>query len=110
MKTKQPKRAWKWPESAPFLTPDDICHREMYGPNETHCLIGWKVEVMGFRDIGGFKLYRAIRRAGRIAAGQIGMYNDDPKNSKAKIAEVWNKAMRLLGYRRRGNIFVKAKR
>jgi hypothetical protein len=33
-------------------------------------------------------------------------FNDNPLNPRRLLAEVWAKAMRRLGYRKRGDVFV----
>lgn len=94
------KRQYKWPKSAPFLTAIDIFKGSYDGPNETHCLRGWSISVGS-----GGKISNAMEKI--VPRGALIAFNDDRKNSKSKIAAVWNKAVRSLGYVKRGKIFVK---
>ncbi len=88
-----------WPESVPVLTAKDI-HRGGYdGPNGTHCLLGHARSRFGrFQWYGGAveaALIDAVHDAGGLS---VASFNDDPTNAKTAIANVWNKAMRSLGY------------
>ena len=89
----------EWPESVPVLTAKDI-HRGGYdGPGGSHCLLGHarKCGLWGIGEQDG-AFIDAMKEHVTGAYIKIHEFNDDPANSRRKIASAWNKAMRSLGY------------
>ncbi len=87
-----------WPESVPVLTAGDIC-RNHFGCGKKHCLLGWRGIVFGpASNPLGISAREAIDRVLPSKWPTPARFNDDPENSTASIAEVWNEAMRSLGY------------
>ncbi len=84
-----------WPESVPVLTADDFCRGRYHGPNGTHCLAGHALAIKGTGPVL-WDILEAIRD--EAGCRRVPAFNDNPRNSKAKLARVWNRAMRKLGY------------
>ena len=84
------------PQTVPVLTAEHLCRKRFNGPDGTHCLRWWIREVFPY----------AQDRARALAALQdecgvgdfLTVFNDNPRNSKAKIAAAWNRAVDRLGY------------
>lgn len=91
-----------WPESVPVLTAEDIHRGSYHGPDETHCLYGWCMEVCGHSEKRDLWNGSVAQRLGAELQKTIGpgwmvsRFND--RNPPAKVAEVWNATMRRLGY------------
>lgn len=92
----------KWPKSVPVLEASDI-HRGWFdGPNGTHCLQGWIKAVFPYgKDGSGYstrmRVVHALMKAGNVRyEGNLTGFNDT--SPKAVVAQVWNEAMRTLGY------------
>jgi hypothetical protein len=92
----------KMPETVPVLTAKNIHRGGMHGPNDTHCLIGWKTLAFPIAH----QYHKATAPLEEACGGWLPSFNDNRRNSKAKVASAWNRAMVKLGYRRRGNRFV----
>jgi hypothetical protein len=95
------------PKEVPALTAGDMHKGSLRSANgKKLCLVGW-----GDLTFADGHDWCAARKAIQDAAGVphvafISRFNDRPDIPKAKLAAVWNKAMRLLGYVRRGKKFV----
>ncbi len=89
-----------WPHTVPVLTGRDICRGNFTSDTGSqHCLRGWVMDV--FQNREGEKLaIKAIRDAMPSTHKKDGImsFNDDQSVPKSKIAAVWNRAMRELGY------------
>lgn len=88
------------PDEVPVLTSHHFCRGRFNGPNETHCLEGWIIQVFGSRYlIPGETARNAIEnQVGSSGLWSIHKFNDDRRNSKRRLAQVWNRAMASLGY------------
>lgn len=103
-----------YPETVPRLTADDIC-RDRYGASGgQHCLVGWlNLSIWGHEstpgrdDEGEHVAHSEMAKAilDEVAAAGLSIrekavhsVNDDRRNSKAALAEVFNRAMVKLGY------------
>lgn len=79
-----------WPKTVPVLTADDI-HKGTADSvdGKRHCLWGWKWCIFS-----GPEFLRASDAMHKYTGGKcITDFNDSTKNSKTKIAQVWNRAM-----------------
>jgi len=86
----------KWPESVPVLTADDMYRGRFTSPcGQKHCLLGW-VYAIFTNPVASVRSFRAIELVS--GSENIASLNDDPNNSEAKIAQIWNDAMHELGY------------
>jgi hypothetical protein len=85
-----------YPVEVPILSARDICRGSEDGPRGTHCLIGWSKTVFGCDNDEEYVCKRTIREV--IGRNSIALFNDDPSNTKQRIATVWNLVMRDLGY------------
>lgn len=88
------------PKTVPVLTARKMHKGNYDGPRGTHCLLGWKFEA-GLRDPRWWESVRCaasdLLRTDVPYPSIVGI-NDSPKNSKALLARIWNRAMRKLGY------------
>ena len=80
----------------PFLVAEDMCHGAMTGPDDTHCLIGWvaKLDPKGDHGLLNAVRFACLEREG--AYRSVGASNDS--HTLAENANLWNLAMRSLGY------------
>lgn len=88
--------ATDWPDSVPVLTAKDIHRGTWDGPDGTHCLLGHGRQL----NVASHKAWSELVHALDEATGKQGIaeFNDDLSNSATQIANVWNRAMRSLGY------------
>ena len=82
------------PQTVPVLTAEHICRKRFNGPDGMHCLRGWRIAV--FDNV-------TSRTVDAVLLEECGgiypiIFNGNSRNSKAKIAAVWNRAMDRLGY------------
>ena len=80
-----------WPTKVPILDARDICRGRAF-QGEKRCLLGWTAE-----SFGGVEVSR-VRRLLQEECGYEPTFNDNQENSLRKIANVWNRVMRKLGY------------
>jgi hypothetical protein len=95
------------PKRLPVLAAKDICRGYYDGPNGTHCLLGWARQ---WGEAGDAFIIPAL--SSQIHPGQrlIAMFNDDIDVPKSRVAAVWNRAAKSLGYVRRGSWWTLPKR
>lgn len=87
-----------WPKVVPILTSKDMYKGLEDGPCGTHCVIGWS--LFTFKEYKHrVKVERLIAKELNISVHSICDINDSPRTSKQKMADVWNKVMRKLGYK-----------
>ena len=109
------------PKFVPVLEVSDICRGSFNGPNGCHCLGGWITEILrGEPDLQGkwdrsIELCNQFHDAVIMECESMGLkvsvvdgrrpprpcvvdYNDNKRNSRAKLAEAFNRGMRKLGY------------
>ncbi len=82
-----------WPESVPVLSEDDIYKGKLNGPDNMHCLVGWRdvtFRCHKCRIESSSELYDVI--------GTLSMAGFNDSHTKAESAKVWNQAMANLGY------------
>ena len=85
-----------------LLSASDIFKGSINGPNDTHCLIGWRNLVFNRGYQCSHDATIAIRQAIKEAcpnstSDDIIMFNDG-KATRSLIARVWNRAMYLIGF------------
>ena len=85
-----------WPKKVPILSTRDIYHGDFNGPSGNHCIGGWL--DCTFEDDRSFRsAMRSVRKTARLSPkSDIIEWND--RSAKRRIAAVWNRAMRKLGY------------
>ena len=92
----------KWPEFVPVLEARDFCRRVLSDSKGRHCLLGWVLDV--FDDTKKNTVNDAIRKEISTKRGWIRNYDasitlyNDGESSKQTLANVFNAAMRKLGY------------
>jgi hypothetical protein len=93
------------PKEVPALTAADMLKGGTVSDDgKRRCLVGWEFEV--FRNSLD-PCRSALSQAAEIGADvSLAKFNDRPDVPPSKLAAVWNKAMQLLGYVRRGKKFV----
>ena len=94
----------EWPETALVLTGADFC-RGKFTDGECHCLVGWCGVVFGGSGRGCHlytQTYKALLKECEIECGFclgfVSCFNDDPTNSLATLARVWNRFIARLSY------------
>jgi hypothetical protein len=102
-----------WPETVPVLTKRDMYKFKMNGPNGEHCLLGWRNEVFGDNELGAYNgqsiawdVYEKLSEVCREKWGykcEVGpdrtvINANDRLATYDEAAEIWNEAMRRLGY------------
>lgn len=83
----------------PVLESDDICRGMFSGENKTHCLAGWIRTISKNWETRNFinhLVLDEIQKDGRH--NSIVGFNDDSKTDKRKIARLFNRVMRKLGF------------
>jgi hypothetical protein len=91
------------PKEVPALTEKDMLKGGIISADSTkRCLVGWWAASLRAERVG----YEALRQATGKPTVRLVDFNDRPGVSLSNLAAVWNKAMRLLGYVRRGKKFV----
>ena len=85
----------EWPKEVPILTAKDICRRWLKLPTkqEVRCLLGWTFDIFGM----GQEMIIVEKLLAKRCRKPIDEFNDDPKNSKTKIAQIWNDTMKEMG-------------
>lgn len=95
----------KWPETVPYLLPENMHPGSVGDPGQCMCLMQWVWRTLG--DNAGKS--EAIARAILVAAGRAAPPKEDPApavielndlggKTAAELACIWNKAMANLGY------------
>lgn len=101
----------KWPEEMPVLSGRDLHRGSLDGPRGTHCLIGWQInafdspsilnvtkEEKRFLDAVEYAAIQLGAEFGDPHSDDIAGFNDNPKNSKALLARIFNRASAICGY------------
>lgn len=85
----------QWPEEVEPLVAGDIWRCSNNGPDNTHCLLGWADTQFPDRKC-------AAEVVGKLAALVLPRYitgfADNPRNSKSKIAKLYNRMLVDIGY------------
>lgn len=92
----------EYPEVVPILTADDIVRGYRNPGQETHCLLGWNDAT--FTGTAHWYVEQELRKEVKDTPngnwrGDVAAFNDDYAVSKAKVAQLWNRVMRRLGYK-----------
>ena len=83
-----------WPEKVPILDESDLCRNVMHNRRVEHCLLGWKDEVFGILNYEESQVLLMLKN--EIGGGYVHEFND--REPLKKVAAVWNRVMRKLGY------------
>jgi len=92
------------PKKVPILSADDICRNTYWNDRGQKCLSQWVTTCGGnfdFRNALARKLLVNLRIAGlepRTTSPSIPTINDHGRNSKQKLAAVWNRTVKELGF------------
>lgn len=100
------------PETVPIIEADDVYKGNLYGPNYTSCLLGWKNRTFGTLNTCSAKadlllrkeILRTCKKNRRFkgwddwAQVSIPTFNDSSKTKKSTLARVWNRVMAKMGY------------
>lgn len=87
-----------WPKQVPVLEAKDIHKGDLSSKcGKKHCLVGWSREVFPFQN--RVKAIRQIRLVCRERFKEFSIpHVNDHRATKKQAAEIWNEAMRQLGY------------
>lgn len=93
----------KWPKTMPILNGNDMYHGALHGCcGKRHCLLGYSVLIGDgkqslLRNEIEKNIYRAIAEAKKgVILIYLSQFNDT--HSLRTNAQIWNRAMYLLGY------------
>ena len=93
----------KDPEFVPVVEANDFCRNKLDDSEGRHCLMGWVRHIFGVEY--PVAVIDAIKKEIEIKCDTtfmfnscIAQYNDDPINPLHDLADVFNAAMRKLGY------------
>lgn len=93
----------KWPKTMPILNGNDMYHGALHGCcGKRHCLLGYSVLIGDgkqslLRNEIEKNIYRAIAEAKKgVILIYLSRFNDT--HSLRTNAQIWNRAMYLLGY------------
>lgn len=94
------KKTNRMPRSLPILEREDFCKGRLTNGSR-HCTVGWMITAQLPRTL-------AVERVWHQAATEVGIKdgsltavytrNDHPTTTLAKLAEAWNRMVKLLGY------------
>lgn len=90
----------QWPNTVPILTADDFC-RGMSRCGSQLCLASWLTKTfpnVHARGEATAALFEEIKRFTNPVSVTLIRFNDNPRNSRQLLADVWNGAMKRLGY------------
>jgi len=92
----------KWPKTMPILNGNDMYHGELHSCcGKRHCLLGHSF-VVGAKTNSDVEnsILKAIRNAITEVVGTVDMmiYTFNDTHSLRTNAQIWNRAMYLLGY------------
>ena len=83
-----------WPEEVPVLTNENMCKGQLFYGDKA-CLVGWASKIFGTH--GPAKLTTVLATIKEeIKDKDIPGWNDS--HTHKQCADVWNKAMKTLGY------------
>ena len=91
----------RWPNTVPCnLSSHDMCRGALIGQGGTHCLMGWSSVVFKNDRKAELQARDIIRReiVNSSVYNSIICFNDSLEISLSRVANVWNRSMRKLGY------------
>lgn len=87
-----------WPKEVDVVEAKDICRRT-FELGSQHCIIGWLNHWFSTPGVSSRNYLKSRKVAQQIIGTDALMgWNDDTKNSKAKIARTLNEVTAALGY------------
>lgn len=85
-----------YPKTMPVLRASDFCRYSYSNDKGQHCLTGWLSLSLGKQP--DYVAHHFGDDLQRFIGMSVVEFNDDTRNSKAKLAKTWNRFCASLGY------------